>query len=191
MGAAVGREQYPNGDWSVVGFRATADRIRATDRHGVTKFDTDQKLFHIVGAPIVGYRDYAAQWTSGGTINTITTEVVGSCHAACTHIIGAVKFTPSGSTGGNIFMPGAVGPNMWSTYLGGTLVYMLDGPNITLGQLGGTYRHVVTSVCTYRFYKSGTSVVLEKHLAMEAYRAYYLEIAQHRLDFNLKAGLFT
>lgn len=167
-----------------MGLTVSEGRILATDENGQVRLDTDDGLFHVVGAPITGSKSYLAQSTQSSRFNTTTTEIVGSCHAACTHLIGAVKFT--GDTGVN-----AIGYDRWTTYLGGSLVWALTGPNLLPPPPGGIYRHFITIAAIYRFFISGTDVVLEKQLAMEAYGAATATLVAHQISWNLKAGLFT
>lgn len=167
-----------------MGFRTSANRIRVTDGSGNTRLDTNDGLFHIVGSTISGSKSYTAQSTQTNRINSQTTEVIGSCNSACTHLIGAVKFT--GDTGVN-----AIGYDRWTTYLGGTLVWALTGPNLLPPPPGGIYHHDISLACLYRFSISGTDVILHKHLVMEATRAASATLVAHQLQWHLKAGLFT
>ncbi|WP_072389909.1 hypothetical protein [Hyphomicrobium sp. CS1GBMeth3] len=167
-----------------MGLEANSGRFRITNEDGDLRLDTDDGLFHRVGPLITGSRSYASQSSQPSRINQTTTSVVGTCHPDCTHVIGSVYFT--GSSGAN-----AIGYERWTTYLGGTLIWALTGPNLFAPPPGGIYRHYITTVVAYRFYIDGTDVVLEKRLVMEAMRAGSATIVAHQIAFNLKTGLFT
>lgn len=161
---------------------ARAGRIRVTDANGVEKLDTDDALFHIVGSAISGTRSIAqVALDQGNTINDTNTWSLGACHPACTHIIGAVRFV--GSEGG------AVGFDRWTTYMGGTLVWILSAPPKLQN---GNYGTNVSDYMAYRFYCQGGQAWLEQRRILLGgpnnnvafYRA-------HDIQYRIKAGLFT
>lgn len=167
-----------------MGLKADSGRIRVTNADGDLRLDTDDGLFHVIGSTITGSQSYSSQSTGASRVNTTTTQTVGACHADCTHVIGAIRVTGSGFTG-------AAAYDRWTTYLGGTLIWALTGPNLFAPPPGGIYQHQITTVVAYRFYISGTDVVLEKRVVLEATRAASATIAAHALEWNLKTGLFT
>lgn len=168
-----------------MGVIANSGRIRITNADGDLRLDTDDGLFHIVGDAITGSRSYANQSTGASRRNDTITQVIGTCHPDCTHVIGAAKFTGT---------PGPIAPigyDRWVTYLGGTLIWSLHGPALVSGLLGGVYRHNITQACTYRFYVESGNVMFEKRLVMEATRQATATLVAHGIQWNLKTGLFT
>jgi len=165
-----------------VSFFGSAGRIRATDETGGLRLDTDDGLFHPVGPIIAGYVNIAQLLLNNGqTVNDELTWDLGSCHSACTHVIGAVRF--SGSVGG------AIGFDRWTTYLGGDLIWILDSPPKLAN---GSYGTSPSDLLTYRFYVSGAHVWLKQRRIvlggptnnLAGYRA-------HTVQWKLKTGLFS
>lgn len=168
-------------------FYANAGRIRVTDANGVEKLDTDDGLFHVVGNPINGSRDIAAVTASNGTAvsarNRIDTQNIGMCHAACTHIIGAVRFSGAGQWG--------VGFSRWTSYMGGDLVWACTAPGLTSGTQGQIQGNITTWV-SYRFFCAAGVVKLERRMFLpEPPGSVSLTIKAHTIEFKLKAGLFS
>lgn len=163
-------------------FFASAGRIRVTDASGVEKLDTDDDLFHIVGSQITGSISFPQVGLSdGGTLNDTTNYNLGSCHEACTHVIGAVQF--DGSTGG------AIGFDRWTTYMGGTLVWVLNGePKLQNGQ----FATVIKDYVGYRFYATGGLVRMERRrIFLGGASSAVAGLRAHTINYRLKAGLFT
>lgn len=163
-------------------FFANSGRIVVTDADGLTKLDTDDGLFHVVGSPITGTQSIAGiSLTNSNTINDTNTWNLGAVHPACTHLIGAVKF--SGSEGG------AVGFDRWTTYMGGTLIWILSAPpKISAGGYGTR----LSDYMAYRFYCSGGQAVLEqRRILLGAPTNNFAIYPAHSLQYRLKAGLFT
>lgn len=163
-------------------FFASAGRIRVTDASGVEKLDTDDDLFHVVGSQITGsisFPDVAL--SDGNTLNDTTNYTLGSCNAACTHVIGAVQF--NGTTGG------AVGFDRWTTYMGGTLVWVLNGePKLANGQ----WATVIKDYVGYRFYASAGLVRMERRrIFLGGPLSNVAGLRAHTINYRLKAGLFT
>lgn len=153
-----------------------------TDANNVEKLDTDDDLFHVVGAPINGTRSFPdVALSDGNTLNDTTTFDLGACHAACTHVIGAVKF--NGTLGG------AVGFDRWTTYMGGSLVWVLSGePKLA----NGNYASVPKDYVGYRFYASGGVVRLERRrIFLGGPNNNVAGLRAHSIEYRLKAGLFT
>lgn len=163
-------------------FFANSGRIRVTDADGLTKLDTDDALFHVVGPTISGTHSIAAvNLTNGNTINDTRTWNLGAVHPSCTHIIGAVKFDG--------LKVEAISFDHWTTYMGGTLIWMLSAPpklaNLNYGTSPSDY-------VAYRFYCAGGQARLEERRIMlgaptgniAVYNAY-------DIHYRLKPGLFT
>jgi hypothetical protein len=168
-------------------FSATAGRILVTDASGNERLDTDDGLFHIVGSALTGSVSIPAVSVVNSTPlsdrNRTDTWTLGSCNGACTHVIGAVKFTGSGTWG--------ISFARWTTYMGGDLVWAGTSPGITFGS-AGTIGDNINVWVTYRFYVSGTSVMMARRLfVIQPPGSVTLTILAHDIDYNLKAGLFT
>jgi len=165
-----------------VTFIATAGRIQVTDADGVKKLDTNDDLFHVVGNPINGSRSFPQIALNDGNLFTETTAFnIGTCHAACTHIIGAVKF--NGSDGG------AVGFDRWTTYMGGTLIWVLSSPPKLRN---GNYGTSLGDFVGYWFTCSGGVVRLHKQtIFLAGPQDNIAFLRAHSIQWRLKAGLFT
>lgn len=165
-------------------FTANSGRIRVTDANGVEKLDTDDDLFHVVGAGIAGTIDIPGiQVLNGNPQNSTTEYTLGSCNTACTHVIGAVRFFGEGAW--------AIGFNRWTTYMGGHLVWLFSAGGITAGTVG-TINDNVKDICIYRFYVSGGLVRLERRLIFQDPPGSVFRILKaHSIQYKLKPGLFT
>lgn len=163
-------------------FVARAGRIRVTDASGVEKLDTDDGLFHIVGSTIAGSRSFdEVRLSDGNTINDTNTWNLGACHPACTHVIGAVRFV--GSEGG------AVGFDRWTTYMGGTLLWIFSGPPKLAG---GSYRTNISDCISYRFFcEGGQAKLQQRRILLGAPRPNVAIYRAHEIQYRLKTGLFT
>jgi len=163
-------------------FYASAGRILVRDAIGVKKLDTDDDLFHVVGSPINGSISFPQVALSGGAkLNDTTSYNLGACHPACTHVIGAVQF--SGSTGG------AVGFDRWTTYMGGTLIWVLNGepkhPN-------GNYATSPGDYVAFHFVASGGQVSLvRRRIFLGGADSAVAGLRAFSIAYRLKAGLFT
>jgi hypothetical protein len=164
-------------------FTATSGRIRVTDADGVEKLDTNDGLFHIVTTLSQGSVSIPEVATSTSYTNITQTYDLGACHSACTHVIGAVRFSGSGTWG--------VAFNRWTTYMGGTLVWAMTAPGLT-SATKGTIMTFVHTYCGYRFYCSGGRVYMERRVLMPSNPPdVWLKILAHTVTHKLKAGLFT
>lgn len=163
-------------------FTATAGRILVTDADGVEKLDTNDALFHVVGSPINGSRSFpSVALSEGNNLNDSDIFTLGSCHAACTHVIGAVQF--DGSVGG------AIGFDRWTTYMGGTLVWVLGSfPKLQNGNFGENPSDYVA----FHFTASGGLVRMHRRrIFLGGPNNNIAGIRAFSIAYRLKAGLFT
>jgi hypothetical protein len=168
-------------------FDADAGRILITNASGETRLDTNQDLFHTIGSSIVGTESIAARTrtaTGDLRVNETNDTLIGTCHADCTLVIGAVKMAATGSFG--------IGYSRWTTYMGGELVWAMTAPALVGGGGMGVAPH---TVCTYRFFISSGDVYLRQRLVMPSMEflaggTTYTLVA-HTIDYNLECGLFT
>jgi hypothetical protein len=183
---ARGRRQHGYGD-RALSFDANAGRILITDGDGNTRLDTDDGLFHIVDDGITGTLNMAAvtitSSTSSANRNRTDTYNLGSVHADCTHVIGAVRFTGSGTWG--------IAFSRWTTYMGGTLVWAMTAPGITSGTAGDIF-HTPRLGVLYRFYVDSGTLWMERRLmAPSPSGSVTIVILAHDIEYRLKTGLFT
>lgn len=163
-------------------FIAEAGRIQVTDADGVKKLDTNDDLFHVVGATISGTVNIdQVSLTDGQTRNDTNVFNLGSCHSACTHVIGAVRF--SGSQGG------AVGFDRWTTYMGGDLIWIFSAPPKFPAANWGT---TPQDLMSYRFYVQGSQVrMAQRRILLGGLETSNATFRAHSIQYRLKAGLFT
>jgi len=163
-------------------FVGSAGRIRVTDGSGVEKLDTNDGLFHVIGSPINGTESFPnVALSEGAKLNDTTNFTLGSCHAACTHVIGAVRF--NGSIGG------AVGFDRWTTYMGGTLVWVLNAfPKLANGNWGESPSDYVA----FHFTASGGQVrMVRRRIFLGGPDDNIVGLRAFSISYRLKAGLFT
>lgn len=168
-------------------FEADAGRILITDALGSKRLDTDDGLFHIVNSGLNGTLNMAAvtitSSTSSGDRNRTDTYNLGSVHADCTHVIGAVRFSGSGTWG--------IAFSRWTTYMGGTLVWAMTAPGLTAGTAGDITANPRLGVL-YRFYVDAGTLWMERRLmAPSPPGSVTITILAHDIEYRLKTGLFT
>lgn len=168
-------------------FEADAGRILIKDDAGNVRLDTDDGLFHIVNTGLDDTLTMAAvtitSSTSSGARNRTDTYNLGSVHADCTHVIGAVRFSGSGTWG--------VAFSRWTTYMGGSLVWAMTAPGVTAGT-AGDIGGLPTLGVLYRFYVDSATLWMERRLmAPGPPGSNTLTILAHDIDYRLKTGLFT
>lgn len=154
-----------------------------TSADGRKVLDTDEALFHVVGAMVTGSISFPELRVIGGNpdVNTTETFTLGSCHPDCTDIIGAVLF--NGSSGG------AVGFDRYTTYMGGDLIWLFASPPKLANANAG---EEPSDLISYRFECSGGVVRMIKRmiiLAPPLNNTFF--VRAHSLTYRLKAGLFT
>jgi hypothetical protein len=163
-------------------FDATAGRILVTDANGVEKLDTNDALFHIVGSPINGSMSFPnVALSEGNNLNDTTNYTLGSCHAACTHVIGAVYLSGSAA--------GAVGFDRWTTIMGGTLIWVMGAfPKLANGSFGVS----VSDYVAFHFTASGGVVrMTRRRIFLGGPNNNVAGLRAFSLSYRLKAGLFT
>jgi hypothetical protein len=163
-------------------FYANSGRIRITDANGVEKLDTDDDLFHVIGSQISGSVSFPQIGLSdGATLNDTTNYNLGSCHPACTHVIGAVRF--AGTAGG------AIGFDRWTTYMGGTLIWVLNGePKL----MNGNYATNPKDYVAFHFVASGGQVTMvRRRIFLGGASSAVAGLRAFSISYRLKAGLFT
>src|SRR5690606_3185810 len=119
---------------------------------------------------------------TGSQRNDTQTYVLGACHPACTHVIGAVRFSGVGSWG--------VAYGRWITYMGGTIVWYMSAP--FAGQ-GGSGIAGGPDICSlYDFYVQGGQVRMRRRTVMRrAIGNESIVLRAHTIQHKLKAGCFT
>jgi hypothetical protein len=164
-------------------FSATAGRILVTDASGVEKLDTNDGLFHVIGSPINGTTSFPnVALSEGAKINDGPTNfTLGSCHAACTHVIGAVRFSGSAA--------GAVGFDRWTSYMGGTLVWVFNSsPKLA----NGNYGENPSDYVAFHFTASGGAVrMVRRRIFLGGPDDNIAGLRAFSIAYRLKAGLFT
>lgn len=168
-------------------FHIGPGRILITDTHGASRFDSDEPLFHTL-SEINGTQLITTVSNTGNTYKDLTNSyLIGSCNAACTHLIGAMKFTlntPDGYPAGCAF-------NRWTAIMGGTSLWVLAG---TDGQQGFTSAngYPARHMCYYSFRIDGTDVYLDQRVLIGnmATNATF-SVLGHSIEYHLEGGLFT
>jgi hypothetical protein len=156
-------------------------RMTIKNTSGVTLFDSDDGMFHVLSA-VSGSVSIPA-YVHPGNVNANVSDsyLLGSCNANCTDAIGAVKFTLNTGAAGLAY-------DRWHTIMGGSIMWLIDGhgllgtpdPNINLRQL-----------VTYSLRVAAGKVYLDRRLLISAASQGTYEIRAHTLEFKLKCGLYT
>ncbi len=157
----------------------SADRIVLRNPDGTVRLDTDEKMLHLVGATISGSQSIPAVGGSGGSTPNISQTndytIATGRNAACTHVVGAVKFTGSGSWGAAF--------SRWTTYAGGSLMWGLDNPGAASAADGAM-------AMIFTFFMSGTDVIMRQEVRIDdagvAYGFNAFDIA-----WELDTGIWT
>jgi len=158
------------------------ERLRITGADGGTRFDSDEGLFHpitsVQGALSMG------QYTTGNgvSINVSDSFFLGNCHAACTHAIGAMKFTLNNYAAGMAF-------DRWHTIMGGSAIWVLDG-EAGFQTVVGSNQPNARQFVAYSFRVTSGQVYMDRRVAMGGTPAIYA-VLPHQIQYKLKAGLFT
>lgn len=165
-------------------FHIEPGRILITDAGGTPRFDSDEPLFHTINE-INGTQAIAAYSNTGDTYKDITTSyLIGSCNAACTHLIGAVKFKLNSYAAGCAF-------DRWTTIMGGTTLWLLAG---TDGQQGyaAANSFIPRQIVYYSFRIDGTDVYLDRRIILgNMATGVTFTVLSHSIEYHLEAGLFT
>lgn len=148
------------------------------DQSGVTKFDSDDKLYHNITTGLIGSFTAPTRSVSGGrTININTDHLIGTCNPFCTHVVGSVRFT------GTVH---AFPADVWFSYEGGSLFWIID---YHTGIQNPTYAGYPCGIVKYRIFTSGGNVYLNERVAFTSNVT--LIIPTHAVYWRLKAGRFT
>lgn len=157
-------------------------RMTIKNASGVTLFDSDDGMFHVLSA-VSGSVSIPAYVHPGNVnANVSNSYLLGSCNANCTDAIGAVKFTLNTGAAGLAY-------DRWHTIMGGSIMWLIDGhyfvgnspdPN------GGIYQLVV-----YSLRVSAGKVYLDRRLAISDQSQGVYEVRSHTIKFKLKCGLYT
>lgn len=153
------------------------------DDGGAKRFDTNEPLFHTTNQ-ISGSQAFSTFAITTSNIDQTDSYLIGSCNAACTHLIGAMKFTLNSYGAGMAF-------DRWHSIMGGTCLWVLDGePGIASAV--GDNGIPPSQFCAYGFRISGTNVYLDRRIvAQKMPTGVTYSILSHTLNFYLEAGLFT
>jgi len=158
------------------------ERLRITGADGGTRFDSDEGLFHPITS-VQGTLNLGPYTTGNGTpINVADSFFLGNCHAACTHVIGAMKFTLNNYAAGMAF-------DRWHTIMGGSAIWVLDG-EAGFQQVVGSNQADIIQFVAYSFRVTAGQVFLDRRVAMGGTPAIY-SVLIHQIQYKLKAGLFT
>ena len=162
----------------------SAGQIVIKDTNGATRFDTDDGLFHITNqlSGSVGVANVTGGGGSG--LRDLTSTVsLGVCHADCTHVIGALKFTLNNYAAGMAF-------DRWHTFLGGSALWVMDGEPGFGGAIGDNSGFGIRQMSFYTFRVTGGEVFLDLRLHI-ANTTFSYTIISHTIEFKIKTGLFT
>lgn len=148
---------------------------------GRTIFDTDDGLFHVIGAPITGSQPIATYNGGGGVnVNSTTSYPLGTCNAACTDVIGSIKFTLGSYVAGLPF-------DRWHTMMGGSVLWVMDGQNLSGNSSNGN----ITVMVWYSLRVTSGTVYLDRRIYFSQNCKPSYQILSHTIEYKLKAGLFT
>lgn len=150
---------------------------------GDLRFATDEGLFHTI-TKLSGNVAVATVTATSSIVDSTTRWDLGACHADCTHIIGAVKFTLNNYGSGMAF-------DRWHTIMGGSILWLLDGESGVAGSVGlnGTPPY---QWCSYDLIIDAAHVYLERRLILNKMpTGGTYSVLSHTIDYNLEVGLFT
>lgn len=161
-------------------FKVSAGRA-FIESAGRTIFDTDDGLFHVIGSPIVGSQAIAT-YNGGGGVNIDATDsyTLGTCNAACTDVIGSIKFTLGSYVAGLPF-------DRWHTMMGGSVLWVMDGQNLS----GNSNNINITVMVWYSLRVTSGTVYLDRRIYFSQNCMPSYQILSHTIEYKLKAGLFT
>lgn len=159
-----------------------SSRMVVKNPAGVTLFDSDDDLFHVLSTVNGSVAIPAYVHPGNVNVNLTTSYLLGSCNANCTDVLGAVKFTLNTGEAGLAY-------DRWHTVMGGSILWLIDGhyfvgnspdPN------GGLYQLVV-----YSLRVSAGNVYLDRRLIITDQSQGTYEIRSHTIQYKLKCGLYT
>lgn len=151
---------------------------------GISRFDSNDRLFHTITGGINGSRAMAAETALTARRNETTDYVIGSCHEACTHVIGSVKFTLNNYVAGLPF-------DRWHTVMGGSILWVMDGESGNQADIGINWSPPY-QIVTYEFVVEAGMVKLRRRLCLRGMPAgVNFSVLGHTINWKLKAGLFT
>lgn len=157
-------------------------RLRIEGPDGKARFDSDEDLFHVVTNNITGTLTIPPLTYEGGVHQSVTPYYLGACHPACTHAIGALKFT--------LFSAGAgMAYDRWTTIMGGSVVWLMDSYG---GLQDGRRSPACCQIVYYTLRVASGSIYLDRvaSLGRMPNNTFYTVIG-HSIHYRLKAGLFT
>lgn len=161
------------------GLLISSGRISVKDTDGSTRFDTDDGLFHVIDS--VSGSKPIAQFNGGNenTTNQTDSFALGTCHADCTDVVGAIKFTLNNYAAGMAF-------DRWHTMMGGSALWVMDGQTGASSDNSGT-----TVLVTYSLRVASGVVYLDRYIFISSDVSVSYSILSHTITYKLKAGLFT
>ena len=110
------------------------------------------------------------------------TVTLGTVPAACTQVIGAVKFDLSSN------YPAGFRFDRWHMVMGGTMLWVMDGEPGFQDQLGSNFG--CSQYCAYHFSVSGGVVRLHRRVVIDRTPFQYV-IRPHRLIYKLRCGAWS
>lgn len=166
-------------------FRIGEGRVFITSG-GLVKFDTNDLMLHggQSGLPIQGALSFGVlSSNSNSPVNIETAYNLGAVNGFHTTLFGAVKLT---YTGAGVGVGAAF--DRWTTVMGGTIVYVMDGEpgfQAAAGDNAGPYQYL-----GYSFRISGGQAQCVQRCFLRATPA-TVNIGAHTLTFKLRSGNFT
>ena len=155
--------------------------MQITGPGGATRFDSDDALFHVI-SPVTGSINIAAYSNPDSTNLDLTTSyTLGTCNSLCTDVIGSVKFYNTTAQG----LPN----NQWTTFMGGTLVWVIDGHNTTGSSPDPNLG--LRQMCLYTLRIASGTVYLDRRLLFSNNGQGVYTILAHDIQYNLKCGVWV
>lgn len=163
-------------------FLAQNGRI-SIDDGGIIRLDTDEGLFHTINVASGSYAVPQITVTTGN-IDWLDSWLIGTCHADCTDVIGAVKFTLNNYAAGMAF-------DRWHTIMGGSIMWLMDGENGQQSNVGWNTVPIRQFV-TYTFRVASGNIYLDRRAALNAMpTGGTYSVLSHTIHWRLEVGLFT
>ncbi len=161
--------------------RISDGRLRITDGSR-TVFDTDDRMLHVLASISGQTSSFAYLGGDGVGYDLNDTVTLGTVPAACTQVIGAVKFDLSSN------YPAGFRFDRWHMVMGGTMLWVMDGEPGFQGQLGSNFG--CSQYCAYHFSVSGGVVRLHRRVVIDRTPFQYV-IRPHRLIYKLRCGAWS
>lgn len=162
-------------------FHLGGGKITITGSDGLTRLDTDDALFHTI-TPVSGTLNVAAYSNPDSTNANVTTSyTLGTCDALCTDVIGAVYFTNTTAQG----LPN----DRWTTFMGGTLLWMIDGHGTTGGSPDPNIN--MNQAVMYSLRVTSGTVYLDRRMMFSKEGQGIYTILAHDIQYKLKCGVWV